>query len=372
MKIKIDATCIANTEKGAGRYAYNLIEALHKIDNYNKYTILVNKNLITTNKIFDLQNSRWSIKKTDINPTGFLRQLKYLKPYENADLFHCLNAHLPILHIGKSIVTIHDLTFIKVPDYFSHYSKIKTFLFKSFLKLVATKATRIITVSENTKKDIVKFLNINPKKIIPIYEGVTSKFPIFNINEDIVLKKNKIKKPYFVYIGIQRPHKNLVRLTKAFIQFKKKHKIGINLVFVGKKAGKKYPEFTNLLKELSRNDIILTGYVNDEELAVLLKNSLALTFPSLYEGFGLPILEAMASGTPVITSNKSALIEVAGDAALYVDPFDIKSISEAMACVAFSEEKRNELIQKGLKRVKSYSWEKTAKETLKVYEETLK
>jgi len=228
---------------------------------------------------------------------------------------------------------------------------------------------KIITISECTKKDIVKFYKIPEDKIKVI---LLAPDPIYQpLSHDIIapiLSKYGVCAPYILYVGSLEPRKNIQTLIQGFANIKKR---GLNhkLIIVGNKKWE-YSKLIRIVAESGlHNDVIFTGYLPDEDLPALYNGADLFVYPSLYEGFGLPPLEAMACGTPVITSNTSSLPEVVGNAGIKVDPQDVDQLSDAIYHVLTDENLRLSLIEKGLERSKQFSWERTATETWKVYDE---
>lgn len=235
------------------------------------------------------------------------------------------------------------------------------------------KADKIITISEKTKEDLIQYTRIPEEKIKTIYLGVDAKFKILK-EEDIQELKNRYDLPenFILYLGSEQSRKNFIFLIKAFYCLKKKYNLKIKLVKAGRsqiteKQRKKTFELINKLN--LTKDIIFIDYIPEKDLTTLYNAANLFVYPSLYEGFGLPPLEAMACGTPVITSNTTSLPEVVGEAGIIVDPHNIKELRDAMYNVLKDPELGNELSKKGLKRAKMFSWERTAQETWKVYED---
>ncbi len=272
------------------------------------------------------------------------------------DVFFSPAHYSPYILNSKLIVTIHDLSYIYFPKEF-----LKKDLYKlnKWTKDSIKRATKVIAVSKNTKRDIIKQLKIPSSKIDVIYNGFE--------------KIGRAKKPdipilpqnYFLYVGTLQPRKNIVFLVNAFSAFVKKFP-DIKLVIVGKK-GWLYNKILKLAqKTKTSKNIIFTDYIEDSKLIYLYKNSIALILPSLYEGFGIPILEAMSYKCPTILSYASSLPEIGGDASLYFNPQNPEELVEKMILIKSDKELRNKLIDKGLKRVKLFSWKKTAQKTLKL------
>jgi len=381
MKILIDALGIVNETTGVGQYSFQLLSAFSEIDSKNEYYICLQKKLNDNHPIFNLRDKKNIFLILDgVSAIGPKKQFYYYKLLRKNrfkfDLFHSLNSELPLFGNIKSVVTFHDLKYIKYPYFLNRFSMIKSKYLKYTMKKGAEKANKIIAVSRSTKKDIVHLLGVEKDKITVIYEA--SNLEMYSRkNDDItnsdISKKYSIQKPYFLYVGEKRPHKNLEGLIKAFAIFKEKYKNrNISLVLVGKKYSAYHEHITTAEKFGVKDSLIFTGFISDEDLKTIYSEAEALLFVSFYEGFGIPILEAMECGIPVITSNISSMPEVAGDAALLVDPNNIQEIAEKMNNIANSEILRKQLIESGFKRVKQFSWERTARETLKVYDEIYK
>jgi glycosyltransferase involved in cell wall biosynthesis len=253
------------------------------------------------------------------------------------------------------VVTIHDLSYVYYPEEF-----LKRDLHKltHWTKYSVEKAKKIICVSENTKKDLVKCYNVEEKKIRVIYNGFGKKAPSSKLQAPNSLK------PYILYVGTLQPRKNINTLIRAFSEFEKSNP-RYKLKIVGKK-GWMYEDIYGLVKELKlERDVMFEGYVSETELASLYQNAFCFVLPSFYEGFGIPILEAMSYQCPVIASNTSSLPGIGGNACLYFDPKNTHQLVEKLKEIQ-NETVRKGLIEKGNERIKHFSWEKCAKETLEV------
>ncbi|MDQ3239364.1 MAG: glycosyltransferase family 4 protein, partial [bacterium] len=235
-------------------------------------------------------------------------------------------------------------------------------------------ASKIVTISESSKLDIIKYYKVDPKKIVVTYLGYdTETFqPVTDRNKiQEVMKKYNIAQPYILYLGTLQPRKNIVRLIQAFKLLTSDlaiSKLGLKLVIVGKK-GWLYDEIFAEVKKLNMEEIVvLTGYIQDEEKAAMLSGALLYTLPSLYEGFGIPIIEAMACGTPVVVSRISSLPEVVGEYGILIDPYSVPSIGEGLKLLVTDTELRERMSQQGLKWVKQFDWIHCARITLGVLE----
>jgi glycosyltransferase involved in cell wall biosynthesis len=274
---------------------------------------------------------------------------------------------LPIVHPRRSVVTIHDLGYLYYPE--AHRLLDRLYLDLS-TRYNARAATHLIADSSATKRDLIERYGTEPDKITVVYPGYDN--TVFQLVQDekaigSVKARYGIAGDYALFVGTLQPRKNLIRLMEAFsnIQYPISN---IQLVIAGKK-GWLYREIFQQVEKLGlEGKVVFTGYVPGGDLPALLSGARLFVFPSLYEGFGLPVLEAMACGTPVVCSNVSSLPEVAGDAAILVDPLDVEGLAAALERVLGDEELRAELIERGFERVRKFSWERCARETLNVLE----
>jgi len=274
---------------------------------------------------------------------------------------------LPIVHPRRSVVTIHDLGYLYYPQ--AHRLLDRLYLDLS-TRYNARAATHLIADSSATERDLIERYGTNPDKITVIYPGYDN--TVFQPTRDkevieAVKARHGIAGDYILFVGTLQPRKNLARLIEAFsnLQYPISN---IQLLISGKK-GWLYEEIFRRVEELGLEErVVFTDYVPEGDLPALLSGARLFVFPSLYEGFGMPVLEAMACGTPVVCSNTSSLPEVAGDAALLVDPLDVGELAAALARVLDDAELRAELIQRGFEQAKGFSWEKCARETLDVLE----
>jgi len=342
------------------------------IDRENKYILFTNKENSGT---FEISQDNFKevlcpIKATFRPARIFWEQ--FILPLQvskyNIDVLHSAGYTAPVIISCPSVVTIHDMNYFYYPEDFSRLSAL---LLKVLVPIAAKRADKVITVSSNSKKDIVKILKVPESKVCVTYEaGKIASLPEENVTGKKPGKDYRNDKKFILTVSASHPHKNLPRLVEAYNILYKKCQIKHQLILVGIK-GRAHYLLTKSIKKLSLEERVrFTGWVSRESLSLLYSNADLFVFPSLFEGFGLPVLEAMSCGVPVITSNYGAMAEVAGDAALLVDPYNINEIAEAMYKVLTDQDLRKNLIKKGLERAKQFSWEKTAKETLEVYKET--
>ncbi|MDD3245398.1 MAG: glycosyltransferase family 1 protein [Methanosarcina sp.] len=364
----ISATLRHNHRTGVPNYVFNLIEGLNRIKSKKDNFYLVN---YEHNILFsDLHEI---ICK---NPLNNISQMYLWYCYMVLNI-NSQNCNIDLIHNPfqiptyfkfkkqRYIITIHDLT----PILFSKTHSLKrSLVYKLLLPKTLKTADKIIADSNSTKDDLVNYFNLPENKIKVIYLAADNKFNILKDTEIQSIKhKYNLNLPFVLYVGTLEPRKNIVTLLKAFSKLKEK--VHHKLVIVGNK-GWKFKEIFETVDKLDlQNYIIFTGYVQDADLPALYNAADLFVYPSLYEGFGLPPLEAMACGCPVITSNTSSLPEVVGDAGIMVDPYDIDGLADSMYKVLTDEGLRINMSKKGLDRAKMFSWEKCAKETFKVYEE---
>lgn len=292
--------------------------------------------------------------------------LKRIKP----DLFLSPDAYLSLSTNTRSLAVFHDLNFEHYPEDLPYLERQ---YYRRFFPRYARKADRIVTVSEFSKRDIINQYNIEGDKIDVVYNGANESFtPLSQEKKEKTRKKYSEGKPYFVFVGALHPRKNIARLFQAFDIFKQKDNNDVRLVVVGNKKWwtKDIQDTYSQMKNPDK--VIFSGRLPAEELHMVIGSAMALAYVSYFEGFGIPILEAFYCDVPVITSNVTSMPEVAGDAALLVDPFSIKSIANALEKMAENESLRNELIIKGRDRGKLFNWQNTADNLWKSIEQVTK
>lgn len=368
MRIGIDARML--NASGIGRYLRNLISELQQIDSKNEYFLFLmgNDDDIVYQKNFTkvMANFPWY---------GYKEQVlfpKLLNQY-NLDLMHFPHFNVPILYNGKFVVTIHDLTHLsfKMNRASAHnkvYFEIKHQIYKQVLSHALKKSLKVIAVSNFVKNDLISKQHIDDSKVEVTLEGVEQELlriskKISKEKQQQILKKFSISSPFLFYVGNAHPHKNVEGLTKVFKQVKTRYP---DLLLV--LSGREDFFWKRLKKETLDADVIFTGFVAEEELVTLYKNASVFIFPSFSEGFGIPMLEAMALGCPVISSGRTSLPEVGRDAAIYFNPYDGKDMEEKILSVLGDGKLRECLVTQGLKRSRQFSWKKMAQKTLEVYE----
>ncbi|KPK99588.1 MAG: hypothetical protein AMJ91_07240 [candidate division Zixibacteria bacterium SM23_73_3] len=372
MRIGIDARSVLKQRSGVGNYTFNLIQHLSRLDQKNRYVLFYSHHLDVKSAIPKIENPNFESKffrfpnKLLNLLWGTVRVPKIDWFVGDVDIYHSPNYCLNILARGKSLMTIHDLNFLAYKQ-FTIASGRWHYAFK--IKNYAQKVDAVIADSESTRNEIMKYLKIPEEKIHVIYLGCSQAYR--PLPETVMMQKirakYKIKGDFILYVGTLEPRKNLKGLIQAYDQSRAKE--DFLLVLAGGK-GWKYKHIFDLVKQLKLEErVIFCGYVPDSDLPALYNGASLFVYPSFYEGFGLPPLEAMACGTPVIVSHTTSLPEVVGDAGIYVDPFDIEQISYSIDTVLSDSKLCNTLRKKGLERAKLFSWEKTARETKELYQQ---
>lgn len=370
MRIGIDARFYGSIGKGLGRYTQKLIQHLEHIDQKNQYVVFLRKENfdeyqpINNNFQKVLADWRWY---TFSEQLFFPLQIRKQK----LDLMHFPHFNVPLLYRGKFVITIHDLILTHFPTLRSTMLNplwywVKYLAYKLAIWSAIMLCERVITVSEFSKKDITDKYPSAKNKVDVTYEACDDFCRVSNAPVNQILEKYGIIKKYILYVGNAYPHKNLERLIESF---KKVSSVfpDLRLALVGREDFF-YTRLKRLVKEKNIGSVQFLGYVNDQELDVLYRFAECYVFPSLYEGFGLPPLEAMAKGTPVVCSNHPCMKEVLDDAAFYVDAKNTQELADGIMKVLDDRSLRNELIEKGYKQIEKYSWEKMAEQTLAIYE----
>ena len=369
MRIAIDAHSVGTKLGGNESYAVNLIEALAQIDSVNYYTIYV-----TTKEARDRFTSRWSNFKVryTLPHTPLIRiplTLSAELRKHPVDVLHVQFTAPPFCPCPV-VVSIHDLSFEHLPQTFNRRSRTQL---RFTVRHSAQRAARILSLSEHTRHDIIETYGIDAERVNAIPLAAPEQFvPITDKSElQRVRHTYGIDGDYILTVGSIQPRKNLARLIKAYESLRgncSADKLP-KLVLVGKCAWL-YDETLRTLDEAGvRDSVIMTGYVPEADLPALYSGALCFVYPSYFEGFGLPPLEAMKCGAPAIVGNRTSLPEVVGDAALMVDPFDTEAIAAAIKRLINDSTLRNELSLKSRERASAFNWRDTARKTLKVYEE---
>jgi glycosyltransferase involved in cell wall biosynthesis len=371
MRIGIDFHQAQRPGNGNCSYSRGLVEALLKIDQENEYFLYVtDTGLLYFDKFKNVSNAH--LRLVPVKWSVFRDYIIGIKTRsDDLDIFHSQYIAPPFFS-GQLVLMIHDISYEHFPNYFS---KIEWLRNKILITRSIKKYARIITVSEFSKNDLVQTYGINPQKIAVTYNGLGNSFRVLEKTDQHlkIFKKFGIGGKYILFVGRIDARKNLSGLIKSFIILKNFYKIPHQLVIAGGKSflPREIRRQLDLDKVNYKNEIIFTGYLPEEELPVFYNYADVFVYPSLYEGFGLPVLEAMACGCPVVASNVASIPEVLGEAGILVTPTDIDELATAIYRVISDNNLRRQLSQAGLARAALFSWEKTATETLKIYREVV-
>ena len=369
MRIAIDARKLR--DYGIGTYVRNLLRHLSRLDSQTEYVLLCRA--ADCGSVDELGSNFRAIPEA-ARPYSVSEQLRIPMDLrrERIDLFHAPHYVLPPLTTCKAVVTIHDCIHLRFPQYLpNRFAYAYAF---SSMWMATHRANRVLTVSEASKRDIQRYFSIADAKIDVIYNAIDERFGETPAPDEVerVRDRYQLNAPYVLYAGNIKPHKNLERLIEAFHALRQDPDLAhVKLLIIGDEISK-YAALRRAVHKYKLHKYVrFFGFVPDKTLAVLYRLARVFVFPSLYEGFGLPPLEAMASGTPVITSNVSSLPEVVGDAALLIDPLDATAIADAMRRVLMDSDLREDLRQRGLRRVREFSWERSVRRVREIYEEVL-
>jgi len=368
VRIAIDARKLR--DYGIGTYVRNLLRNLARIDRATEYV------LFTQPADVELGTELGDNFRTVVERAGAYSVREQINipldlRREGIDLFHAPHYVLPPLTPCKSVVTIHDCIHLRFPQYLPN--RLAYAYARSSLWVATHRASRVLTVSEASKRDILRYFRVPESKIDVIYNAIDERLGEPLSNEEIgrVRERYQLYDPFVLYAGNIKPHKNLERLIEAFHMLRRNGFEHVKLLIIGDEVS----QYATLRRAVHRHKlhqhVRFFGFVPDKTLAALYRLASVFVFPSLYEGFGLPPLEAMASGTPVITSNVSSLPEVVGDAALLIDPYESGEIANAIRRVLTEPALASDLRQRGLARVKEFSWERSVTRVREIYEEVL-
>jgi len=351
---------------GANGYIYHLLRHLDGLGGRYRYTAFLSDRRFRTSGRMALYFARWPAH----GPAARIMWEQIAQPVvlrqKRMDLAHGLAFVAPLLSPCPTVITVFDLSFLRFPDAFRRANR--TYL-RIFTPLSARRARRVIAISEHTKRDVVRFLSIPADRVDVIHCGVDAAFhPRPGEEVQAFRQRRGLPERFILFVGTLEPRKNVQRLVEAYAQIRD---LGAGLVLVGGK-GWLYEDIFASVERLGLSDAVLfAGYVPAEELPLWYSAADLFVFPSLYEGFGLPPLEAMACGTPVISSNAASLPEVIGEAGLMVAPQDVEGLAAAMRRVLTDRDLRAQLREQGLQQARRFSWEKTARQTVEVYRQVL-
>ncbi|MEK7202942.1 MAG: glycosyltransferase family 1 protein [Patescibacteria group bacterium] len=387
MLIGIDIRTLMDARySGVSEYTFNLIKEILKLDNHNEYRLFYNSfNNCPNIPEFSAKN----VKLVKYNYPNKILNYLFFKFFNypkidkelGVDMFFMPHINFIGLSAGiKKLITVHDLSFLRNPEFFSRR---KNFWHNMIgAPNLLKKFNQIIAVSENTKRDIIELCGIDSEKIKVIYSGISQEYRMIENPNLIETKKlNEVKQKYnlpdkfILYLGTIEPRKNIKGIIKAYNQLRifdkqeNRELQDIKLIIVGGKGWKSKNIYKEQEKSEHKDDIKFLGYINSEDKVYLYNLASVFVYPSFYEGFGFPLLEAMACGTPVVASYSSSLPEVIGNAGLLVDPYDIIDIANGLKQILSNKDLRDKLIKKGLEQANKFKWNKSAMEYLKIFNE---
>lgn len=367
MRIGIDYTAAISQKAGIGRYTREIIKHLAEIDKINSYVLLTPPQASGLDFPPNFQGKKLPLPERWMTILWHrLRFPLWVEVFTGPlDVFHSPDFVLPPVKAARTILTVHDLSFLRLP----HCSEphLRAYLSKAVPRS-ARRAHLILADSENTRQDVIELLDIPPGRVEVLYAGVDERFrPIGETAE--VRTRYRLPERFILSVGTLEPRKNYERLIEAFALLKGRvpSASDVKLVIVGQKGWLYEGIFAAVERLNLQGEIIFSGYVADEDLPALYSAAELFVYPSLYEGFGLPPLEAMACGTPVVASSAPCLPEVLGDAALFAPPDEVEAMASAMERALLDEGLRHQLREKGFSRAKAFSWEKSARKLLEVY-----
>ena len=366
MRVAIDARKLHDF--GIGTYTQNLLRHLARIDGETEYVLLCHERDLGAGRQLGPNfrtvlepSANYSIRE-QIHVPWVLRR-------ERPDVFHSPHYVLPPAVRCRSVVTIHDCIHLMFPQYLPNraaYAYAKASMWSA-----ARQSSRILTVSEASKRDLLRFFDVPPDKIVVVYNAIDDRFSATPAEEDVarVRERYQLDHEFVLYVGNVKPHKNLVRLIEAFDRLRGRGFDDLKLLIIGDEISK-LPALRRAVHQYKlHKHVRFLGFLPADTLAVLYRLAKVFVFPSLYEGFGLPPLEAMACGTPVVTSNVSSLPEVVGDAAMLIDPYDVESIADGISRVLSDPALAIELRARGILRAREFSWERSVARTRALYQE---
>lgn len=362
--IGIDARKIQDF--GIGTYIRNLVRALASLDTENRYVLLAKPG--DREGLRDLpDNFRVVLENSPVYSIRELLALSWKLSRLNLDLYHSTHYVLPAVVQSPVVVTIHDIIHLLYPEFLP--SNLAFLYAQRMIRRSLIRGDRIVAVSQNTKSDLMQHFDVDGRKIQVVYNGVEDAFrrKLPTEEKDRWLRSLGLEPPYLLFVGNPKPHKNLDTVVQAYARAREIAHFDAPLVCVGSRQGSEFKIRQRAAHLGIAGHVRLLGHVAQEALPAVYQGATLFLYPTLYEGFGLPVVEAMASGVPVITSNTSALKEVAEGYAHLVDPLDIDGMARAIAHVMGDPEHRNALAKLGARRAEDFRWERTARKTLEVY-----
>jgi len=346
---------------GSNQYAYELMKALYELDLKNQYTIF-----LPTPPLSDLPKARSNWQYQVVGPKKFWNlfglPLGLFKQKPKPDLVFNPGHYCPLILPAPLVVTIMDLGYLRFPE---HFTKKIYWKLRFWTALSIKRASHLLTISEATKNDIIKYYGLKPEKVTVAYPGYDKeifKLPINKLQIEKVKEKYKIKSDYILFLSTLKPSKNIEGLLKAFEMLEVKN---LKLIVAGKK-GWMFEKIFEKVEELGlENKVIFTDFVKEDEVPVLMAGAKVFVLPSFWEGFGIPVVEAMAMGIPVVVANVGSLLEIVREAGILIDPYNPEDITQG---IKKAMEEKDRLIAKGLEQSRQFDWLNCAKQVIKVLE----
>lgn len=367
-RIGIDARKVQDF--GIGTYIRSLVHGLAALDDDNEYVLLTG--LQGKEELAGLpENFRTVVERSPVYSARELVAMSWRLSRLHLDLYHSTHYVLPLFVPSRVVVTIHDIIHLLYPQFLPN--RLAFIYAQRMMRRSLNRADRAIAVSENTKTDLMEYFGLESDEIRVVYNGVDETFRQPLPHEDLErwFRQLDIRQPYLLFVGNPKPHKNLDRVIQAYARALELEAFDGPLICVGDRTAAHF-KLRQRAEQLGIADRLrLLGHVAQEALPALYQGATLFLYPTLYEGFGLPVIEAMASNTPVLTSNTSALKEVAGGCAHLVDPLDTERMAKAIARLMTDDEYRESLAEKGLARSRDFRWSLAAEKTLELYREVL-
>jgi len=369
MRIGIDATSLPSSPVGAGVYIIQLVRALVNLETEHEFVVFAHQSGRKLINIPSAQNLEW-VEVLDKSPAIRLlweqMMLPILVRHSGVDILHSLHYTRPLALLCTSVVTFHDMTFFLFPEL---HTRSKRLLFPASIRSSARLADALIAVSESTRRDSIRLLDIPPQKIFTVSNGIGEEF--HPISDKVLLettrRQYKLPEAFILYVGLLEPRKNLPLLLKAYANLNQSF-IPPPLVIVGR-MGWMVEDISRQVEALDLKDkVIFTGYIPSQDLPIVYNLAQLFVYPSIYEGFGFPPLEAMACGIPVITTAVSAMLDQIGDGGVLVPPQDEQALSQAMCTILNDSALRQELSHEGIRQAANFTWKNAAQATINVYQ----
>jgi len=373
MRVVIDGRMILPQMSGIGRYLISLSRALHDLGDDTLFELWLQEDLSIDHPARKLASDNFQVRVLPVKHMSLSGQWQI--PFEaarsHADVLHFPHFDLPWATPGRIVATIHDLKYIAHPEFFPHFEESKRLAMHLMMAFTCRRSQLILCDSKWTAQDLHARIGVPKQKLRPVPLGVDERLFISSLPDALqeLRQRMHLDQPFILFVGERRPHKNLIGLMKAFSLFRRMSNQPYQLVIAGKPYAD-YQEPETIAKQFGLSDsICFLDYVAEFDLPVLYQAAEAFISLSHYEGFGLPILEAMASGTPVVAANCTALPEVVGEAGMLVDPDNPDQAADALHQIVRGGAQREQMIALGSERARQYTWERTAQKTLEIYRE---